>query len=78
MVTGMLEVITRHNHPLYGNVDIMGHGTHKRMSYEVQPTSHQECAKRVTKGSKICDITKELLSQWHVAALVRLPLQSVM
>jgi hypothetical protein len=42
MVTGMLEVVTRHS-PLYGRVLtlwVMGHI--KRVSYDVKPTSHQE------------------------------------
>ncbi len=32
---------------MYGSAELMGYGTHKSVSYEVEPTSdHQEHAKR--------------------------------
>jgi hypothetical protein len=36
-------------------------GTQKNVSYEVQPTRNQDCAK-MSEGSKICDMIRELLS----------------
>jgi hypothetical protein len=45
MVTSVLKLITRHNQ-LNGSTKLPGYETQKRISYEVQPNTELELAKR--------------------------------